>query len=662
MSAPLLELRGIGRTYGAGENALTVLDDVDLDIAAGDMVAIIGPSGSGKSTLMNILGGLDRASTGRYRIAGQDISEMDSDALAALRRERFGFIFQRYHLLADLNALGNVEVPAVYAGLSGTLRRERAMTLLRTLGLEDRAGHRPAEMSSGQQQRTSIARALMNGGEIILADEPTGALDTRSGEALMALLEELNAEGHTVIIITHDHDVAAHARRIVEIRDGKIVSDRSNTQHTASTLANNPSRHFSAVALSDKKKTIAAANMASDWRDRFSEAFRMALMAMNAHRMRTFLTMLGIIIGIASVTTVVALASGANASILKDIGSLGTNTIDIYPGKDFGDSRSGKVRTLSPADAQAISGLAYVDSATPSVSSSATLRYGNIDAVAQINGVGERYFRVKGVEIAQGRLFDAAAVRNMDQIVVIDHNTRKQFFAAQRNPIGQVLLIGKVPCRVIGVTEANNSRFGGGGLNVWVPYSTAMGRLIGQAHLSAVSVRIRDDVPMSAAEQALIRLMTLRHGSRDFFTSNTEDIRATIERTTGVMSILISSIALISLLVGGIGVMNIMLVSVTERTREIGVRMAVGARQSDILQQFLIEAIVICLVGGALGVLLATAATILFNSMSESFKMIVSASAIIGAFACSTAVGVIFGFLPARNAARMDPVEALTRE
>lgn len=646
----LIELRGIGRVYHAGNLALTVLDAIDLEIEAGDMVAIIGPSGSGKSTLMNLIGCLDRPSTGQYRIDGRDTADMDSDALAALRRERFGFIFQRYQLLPDLDAQANTEVPAVYAGMEAQARRTRARALLERLGIGDRIHHRPSELSGGQQQRTSIARALMNGGEIILADEPTGALDTRSGEELMQLLETLNTQGHTVIIITHDPEVAAYARRVVEIRDGRIVSDRI-TPGKAASVTPRPSISRSSDVT---ERSL---------RDRLSEAFKMALMAMVAHKLRTFLTMLGIIIGIASVTTVVALASGAKGSILDQISALGTNTVDIYPGKDFGDSRSGRVRTLVPDDVRSLAALPYVDSVTPSLSTSGTLRYGNLEAAAQINGVGAQYFRVRGTTIAEGGLFDEASERGMEQVVVIDANTRKQFFANDGNPIGRILLLGKVPCRVIGVTEKSNGRFGGGNsLNVWVPYTTAMGRILGRSDLSGITVRIRDGTPVDAAEEALTRMLTLRHGSKDFYTSNSDDIRSTIEATTGVMTMLISSIALISLLVGGIGVMNIMLVSVTERTREIGVRMAVGARYSDILQQFLIEAVMICLMGGAFGAVLALLASVVFNSLFDSFKMSISMLSLVGAFACSTLVGVVFGFLPARNAARMNPVTALARE
>ncbi|MGN6151620.1 MAG: ATP-binding cassette domain-containing protein, partial [Lysobacteraceae bacterium] len=281
----LIELRGIGRVYGSGDNALTVLDAIDLDLEAGEMVAIVGPSGSGKSTLMNLLGCLDRPSTGRYRIDGQDTAELDADALAALRRERFGFIFQRYQLLPDLDAQANVEVPAVYAGVPAPARHARARSLLERLGLGDRTSHRPSQLSGGQQQRASIARALMNGGEIILADEPTGALDTRSGEELMRLLEDLNAQGHTVVVITHDPEVAAHARRIIEIRDGRIVADRRTA----------PRPSDAAPAGADAvPPTVArpAPGGTRSLRDRLSEAFRMAQLAMLAHRQRTLLTLL----------------------------------------------------------------------------------------------------------------------------------------------------------------------------------------------------------------------------------------------------------------------------------------------------------------------------------------------------------------------------------
>ena len=650
----LLEVRALRREFPSGESTITVLKDIDLAIRRGEMVAIVGASGSGKSTLMNILGCLDRPSGGVYRVAGKETGALSPDELAQLRREHFGFVFQRYHLLPDLNALGNVEIPAIYAGRDRAARHARAAAVLDKLGLSDRRHHRPGQLSGGQQQRVSIARALMNGAEVILADEPTGALDSKSGQAVMGILKELNGEGHTIILVTHDMQVAQHARRIIEIADGEIVADRPNASDAPATPV---------VTIA---KPLADAAPAAAWRahaERFAEAFKMALLAMAAHRLRTFLTMLGIIIGIASVVSVVALGQGSRQRILKDISALGTNTIDVYPGKDFGDLRSARVQTLRPADAAALAAQPYIDSVTPRVSNNVVLRYAGTSVNATANGVGDQYFRVRGMEIAQGALFDAADVRGHVQNVVIDHNTRQKLFANGANPLGAVLFLGKVPCRVVGVTKQKDGGFGNNdSLNVYVPYTTAMSRLLGQSYLKAVTLRITDSVATDVAEQGVTRLLTQRHGSKDFYVSNTDSIRKTIEKTTATMTLLVSMIALISLVVGGIGVMNIMLVSVTERTQEIGVRMAVGARQSDIMRQFLIEAVFVCLLGGAIGVALSLAFGAIFARAGSSFAMVYSTASIVAAFAVSTLVGVVFGFLPARNAARLDPVVALSRE
>ncbi|HDL6936288.1 TPA: MacB family efflux pump subunit [Yersinia enterocolitica] len=651
----LLQLDNVSRWFISGEERVQVLKNINLTIHSGEMVAIVGASGSGKSTLMNILGCLDKPSSGEYLVAGRIPQHLDSNELAELRREHFGFIFQRYHLLNDLSAQENVEIPAIYAGVNREERRQRAASLLSRLGLLDRLDYRPSQLSGGQQQRVSIARALMNGGEVILADEPTGALDTHSGTEVLNILKGLHQQGHTVVIVTHDMSIAEHAQRIIELRDGEVIADRQM-----------PQPELPAKICTIETPDIAHKPPLASWkaqRDRLQEAFKMALLAMSAQRLRTLLTMLGIIIGIASVVSVVALGKGSQQQVLANINSMGTSTLEIFPGKDFGDMRSAAIHTLRATDADALAQQGYIHSVTPTVSTSTTLRYGNKSVSGTVNGVGEQYFLVRGYTLAQGMAFNRTSVDNLMQEAVIDENTRDKLFPNGENPLGKVILLGSLPCRVIGVAAKKQSGFGSDeNLNVWIPYTTAMKRMLGQSYLKSITVRVNDDIDLANAEQGVTKLLTQRHGTQDFFVMNTDSIRQTIEKTTSTMTLLVSMIAVISLVVGGIGVMNIMLVSVTERTKEIGVRMAVGARTSDIMQQFLIEAVLVCLLGGCLGVVLSLVIGLLFSQFSSSFSMVYSATSIITAFICSSLIGVIFGFFPAKRAAQMDPIRALERE
>ena len=651
---PLMEVKGLIREFKAGEQTIRVLHDIDLTINQGEMVAIIGQSGSGKSTLMNILGCLDQATAGEYKIYGQSVSRLDADELAKLRREHFGFIFQRYHLLGDISARDNVSVPAVYAGMDGQARNERAEKLLADLGLGAKVNNRPNQLSGGQQQRVSIARALMNGGDIILADEPTGALDSKSGEDVMKILYDLNAQGHTIIMVTHDPGLAAQAERVIELKDGYVIADYKNDHYKSTTTQPAP-------ILDNNRKSVF-----SSFIDRLLEAFKMSLLAMRAHKMRTLLTMLGIIIGIASVVSVVGLGKGSQEQILTNISSLGTNTITVRDGYPYGDPRRQyNDENLTPQDAQAVEDQPYVISVSPQLDANMNVRYRNIQEAASISGVGQDYLSVSGETLAQGQGFDGQSILRRTQDIIIDNNAKNTFFPNDADPIGEVVLIGSVPGRVIGVLEPNNSGFGGevDTPTLYMPYTTMMSRIKGSDNIESFVALIDDKISSSAAESAIYQLMESRHGTDDFRIRNSDSIRQTIESTTTAMTLLISSIAIISLVVGGIGVMNIMLVSVTERTNEIGVRMAVGARQSDIMQQFLIEAVLVCVLGGLIGIGMAFAIGELINRVGgDSFKVIYSMTSIIAAFVCSTLIGVVFGFLPARNAAKLDPVEALSRD
>ncbi|APG17435.1 UNVERIFIED_ORG: macrolide transport system ATP-binding/permease protein [Kosakonia oryzae] len=645
----LLELKDIRRSYPSGDEQVEVLKGITLSINAGEMVAIVGASGSGKSTLMNILGCLDKPSSGTYRVAGTDVSTLGGDALAQLRREHFGFIFQRYHLLSHLTAAQNVEVPAVYAGSDRKARLIRARELLTRLGLGERTDYQPSQLSGGQQQRVSIARALMNGGQVILADEPTGALDSHSGEEVMAILHQLRDRGHTVIIVTHDPQVAAQAERVIEIRDGELIS--------------NPPARERAVTAGNRD---AVSVQVGGWRQfisRFHEALTMAWRAMAANKMRTLLTMLGIIIGIASVVSIVVVGDAAKQLVLADIRSIGTNTIDVYPGKDFGDDEPQYQQALKYDDLLAIQKQPWVRSATPSVSQNLRLRNDNIDVAASANGVSGQYFNVYGMTFSEGASFNAEQEKGRAQVVVLDSNTRRQLFPNKVSVVGEVILVGNMPATVIGVAEEKQSMFGSSKiLRVWLPYTTISGRIMGQSWLNSITVRVKDGYSSEQAEQQLTRLLNLRHGKKDFFVWNMDGVLKTAEKTTRTLQLFLTLVAVISLLVGGIGVMNIMLVSVTERTREIGIRMAVGARAGDVLSQFLIEAVFVCLVGGALGVTLSMLIAFTLQLFLPGWEIGFSPVALITAFLCSTFTGVLFGWLPARNAARLDPVDALARE
>ena len=650
----LIVLKNINKEFQNGENNVRVLNNINLEINKGEFIAIIGSSGSGKSTLMNLLGCLDTPTSGQYFIKNKAVENLSKDELAELRREYFGFIFQRYHLINSINAAENVEIPAVYSGINKEDRRIRSYDLLSFLGLQGKEKQKPNQLSGGQQQRVSIARSLMNGGEVILADEPTGALDSKNGAQVMELLHQLHKDGHTIIIVTHDLNIAKQANRVIEISDGEIIADYNNV------------KNISEIENSSQNNSISFKHKPSmfSFTYQFKEAFYMAYMAILSHKIRSFLTMLGIIIGIASVVSIVALGNGSQKQILSQINAMGTNTIDIYPGSSWGDRKASQIKTLSERDIRLLQEQPYIDSVSANVSGNRSITYKSQEVTSQVMGVSENFFRVKAFDFAFGNSFQAYDIKKQTQVVVIDSNTQAKLFP-NINPVGEVIFIGKVPVRIIGVLEAQTSNFGRANenLQIFVPYTTAMHRMLGVKHLASITLRIKDGVDTQVAEQGIISLITRSHGDKkDFFTNNLDSVKQTVEQTTATLTLLISAIAIISLIVGGIGVMNIMLVSVTERTKEIGVRMAVGARQSDIMKQFLIEAVLVCLIGGTLGILLSLSIGYLFNSLDVGFNMIYSTSSIITAVVCSSAIGVVFGFIPARNAAKLDPIVALVQE
>ncbi len=640
---PLLSLSGIGRVFPSGEQQIKVLDDVSLDIYPGEFVAVMGQSGSGKSTLMNIMGCLDRASAGRYAVHGKDVSTLDSDALAELRCKTFGFIFQRYNLLPTVTALDNAEIPAVYAGAARSERIARAKNLLEKLGLADRMHHKPPQLSGGQQQRVAIARALMNDPPVILADEPTGALDSKSGDEVMALLKQLNAEGRTIILITHDKSIAQNAGRIIHISDGKII--REEKPATAGALPEiNPVTHGTIDFLSS-----------------VSEAVGMALRALHVNLFRTALTLLGIVIGVASVVAMLAIGAGSKQKVLDQIHSMGTNLLYVQPGAGNVHGADATA-TLTPDDAKAVAAVTGVSYVLPMRSGRETVRYGNLDDATLIQGVGPALPVVRDWPVAEGNFFNENDMQRRTAVAVLGQTVKNILFPGGEDPVGRFVLIKNVPFEVLGVMTAKGASAFGGDQDdtVFVPVLTGLVRLFGQNYLNNMIVKVDDLDNIDATQDAITSLLKTRHRIEDFHIRNMQSFINMATEAQNTLTVMLGTIAAISLVVGGIGVMNIMLVSVTERTREIGIRMATGARMRDILLQFNIEAVVVCAVGGVLGVLLGVAAG--WTAEMLGLRAIFSVGPAILAFASAFATGVVFGYLPARKAARLDPVRALSTE
>lgn len=648
MEEKLLELINVSHFYTNGHSNTMVLQDINLTIKKGEMIAIIGPSGSGKSTLLNILGCLATSTTGDYLIAGQDTRSFTSDRLAKIRREYFGFVFQKYNLLPHLTAIQNVEMPAIYAGMERGARQKFAGSLLSGLGLAERFHYRPAQLSGGQQQRVSIARALINGAQVILADEPTGALDRTAHNEVLSQLRALHAEGHTIIIVTHDPETAATSDRIVEIEDGKIISDRNiKPLQSLRDNKNNP-----------KNGVFASSSFSIE---HFFTALYLAWGAMNTHRLRTLLTMLGIVIGIASVISITALGEGTKYRVVNDLNANNNYTIDIYPGKDWGDDSPDSQESLQEMDISRLERLSFVNGVSPLIYTSEVVRFGSNSINVALTGVNQSYFYSADLKLVAGTFLGREDITRQSQIIVIDHNLSKRLFGSE-DPLGKVIIIGQVPCRIIGVVLPPKSLFGNDSrLNVWMPYTTLTARFNGQSYFNSLKVSMTSGNVLDKINSLEGLLLDL-HGRKDFFIYNNDDAIKSIQKIATTLTIMVSSIALISLIVGGVGVMNIMLVSVSERTREIGILMAVGARKSDIREQFLIESVLVCMSSGLIGIGIAWLISVVFNVLQDSIVMELSPMSIILACLTSMITGIGFGFIPARNASQLDPVLALAGE
>jgi len=657
----MIEIKDLVKTYQMGNVKVEALRGVSLKIAPGEFVAIMGASGSGKSTLMHILGLLDRPDSGQYFLGGEEVTRLSDKELALVRNQLVGFVFQQFHLLPRMTALENAELPLIYAGKRHL--KEKAGEKIEEVGLKERMFHKPNELSGGQQQRVAIARSLVNEPPIIFADEPTGNLDLKSKEEIIAILKQLNNKGKTIIIVTHENEIAVHARRIIHMRDGRIVSDDSVLAAVKPPEAAIPQNLIKNI-LSEQKNAMKGGI-------EFLDYLRQAVFAMLAHKMRAFLSILGILIGVAAVIAMVALGQGAQESIEKQLSSLGSNLLLIRPGSPKLQGvalQAGSYTRFVFQDITAISRLAdLIKYVSPSVSGRGQIVYGNKNWNTQVEGVGVDYAPLRSALPTVGRFFTEEEVKMRNKVALLGTTVVKELFG-DTYPVGETIKINLINFKVIGILPEK----GAGGFHdqddtVIIPITTAMYRLLGKQYIDQIYAEATSPDLVDTAQDEVGKVITKQHhltakeAEDAFQIRNMSDIKKALESSTKTMSVLLGIIAAISLLVGGIGIMNIMLVSVTERTREIGLRKAIGASNKDILVQFLIEAALMSFIGGILGIILGTGISMLIT-LFAGWSVKISLTPVIVATTFSLVVGIVFGLWPAQKASQLDPIEALRYE
>ncbi len=648
----MIEIEHIDKIYRMGKLEVPALKAVSLRIDAGEFVAITGHSGSGKSTLLHILGLLDRPTSGIFRFAGRDVAQLDDKELAALRSGEIGFVFQQFHLLRRTSALDNVNLPLVYGGTDDPAR---GIELLRKVGLGDRAKHRPNELSGGQQQRVAIARSLVRNPRILLADEPTGNLDSASGKEIMDIVRGLNDEGITVILVTHESEVANAAKRQIRIADGRVASDV-----TAGATVSVP------ALPSPPPPPRGTAGRAKRLRSHFQQAIRALLL----NKMRTLLSALGIIIGVGAVIGMLSLGKGAQASIANQLSGMGSNRLSIRPEAQFvgGVSQAiGGVSRLTEEQAEEITAkVPLVKAVAANVSGRAQVVWGNANANTQVNGTTPGYETIYNVPPSAGRFFTDEENARRERVAVLGRTVAQKLFG-DTNPIGETIKLNKIPFRVIGLLKPRGDQGPWDADDVvLIPLQTAMYRVMGKRYIDTIDVAVRESEMVNQAQDQIFALFpgwpkapgVIGDGFRIANFASMQEAFTSVIRS---VSILLATVAAISLVVGGIGVMNIMLVSVTERTREIGLRKALGANNGDIMAQFLVEAVTLCLAGGAIGLGLGAALTML-GSHVTGWSLSVTPGSVLLAVGFSAGVGLVFGIWPARKASLLNPIDALRHE
>ncbi len=683
-----IDVRDVTKIYRLGDQEIHALQSVNLRIERGEFVAIMGASGSGKSTLMNLIGCLDRPTAGTYLLDGTDVAGLDEPSLARIRSLRIGFVFQNFNLLARTSAAENVSLPLFYSGqLAGGAKK--VAEALALLGLAEREDNHPNQLSGGQQQRVAIARALINNPTILLADEPTGNLDSKTAREILATIRRLNRErGLTVVLVTHEAALAETADRIVTMSDGVVVSDERR-------VAPAP---LPALALVPPPAAGDPPHLGETW-----SFTRMALAAagrgIGRNKLRSALTMLGIFIGVAALIAMLAVGEGARAALKQQLESLGTNLLIVLPGSiGFNGVRSGigSASSLRVTDGAAI---LEEDSAVSDYSyvnrQAAQIVNGNLNWSTTVQGVTPSYLTIRDWPVVEGRRLSPQDEDESRTVCLLGQTVVENLFGEFQNPVGAVIRVRNVEMTVVGVLARKGHSASGQDQDdtVLIPFRTSQERVLGIAapgsaqgqstvftvppnpfgiqprltgFVHTMFVQARSGAQVKAALQQVTATLEKRHRIKpgqpdDFTVRDLTEIAEVAERSSRVMELLLAAIASISLLVGGIGIMNILLVSVTERTREIGIRMAIGARRVHVLMQFLVEASLLSLMGGGAGVLIGVVASKVI-SLAAGWPTLLSPAVVIAAFLFSAAIGMFFGYYPARQASLLDPIDALRYE
>jgi macrolide transport system ATP-binding/permease protein len=696
----VLLVRNATKTYRLGDIEVHALRGVSLTVRRGEFVAIMGASGSGKSTLMNILGCLDVPTTGDYLLEGVDVAKLDEPSLAGIRGRRIGFVFQSFNLLTRTTAVENVELPLFYsAHIAGN--PQRAEDMLGLLGLGDRTQNQPNQLSGGQQQRVAIARALVNDPAIVLADEPTGNLDSQTATDILATLRAFNRErGVTVVLVTHERALAELADRIVTIRDGLIVSDLPTEQAAAAQ----PTRTLPPVPPLKEPPSLGRieAFLQEAWILNVM-AVGAALRAIGRNKLRAGLTMLGVFIGVAALIAMVAVGEGARATVEAQIQSLGTDLLVVLPGSTrtngvragFGSASSLRVADVGAIleEDHAVADVSYV------ARQSAQVVNGHNNWSTSVQGVSSSYLSIRNWRVVTGRALNDQDEEDGNPVCLLGQTVMNNLFGDFSDPVGATILVKNVPMVVIGILAAKGHSPSGQDQDdvVIIPFSTAEERVLGvanpssaqtlsnnvfatigpppnpfgvtprlQGFVNTIYVQARSPAAVKTALEQITQTLETQHrikpgATDDFAVRDLTEIAEVAERTSKAMEVLLAAIASISLIVGGIGIMNILLVSVTERTREIGIRMATGARRLHVLMQFLIEAMLLSAMGGGAGIFAGIVASEIISS-AAGWPILLRADVIVLAFVFSAAVGVFFGYYPARQASQLNPIDALRYE